>query len=109
MKRIQAMKLVPVALSLALAAVGLPSTLKPLHLNRAGHHAAGLWLASHAGPDDEIIDPFAWAHFYAGGVFREVKDAPTSERRVCYVVIEQSENDHSRLGTLPMARELAAR
>src|SRR5260370_42228747 len=34
-------------LFLGLALVALPKTLEPLHANRAGHHAVGLWLAEH--------------------------------------------------------------
>jgi 4-amino-4-deoxy-L-arabinose transferase-like glycosyltransferase len=54
-------------LLLALIGASLCRTLQPLHANRAGHHAAGLWLAQHAGPDDEVADShFGWAKFYAG-------------------------------------------
>jgi hypothetical protein len=51
--------------------MGLCKTLQPLHGNRAGHHAAGLWLAAHAGPDDEICDShFGWAKYYSERPFR---------------------------------------
>jgi hypothetical protein len=94
-----------------LVAIGLPSTLKPLHANRAGHHAAGQWLASNAGKHDEVIDPFAWAYFYCGGVFREGRIAPAApEKRIRYVVMEQRSNEHARLGwTMNLARQLAPR
>jgi hypothetical protein len=92
-----------------LVAIGMPSTLKPLHANRAGHHAAGQWLASNAGKHDEVIDPFAWAYFYGGGVFREGRVAPAApEKRTRYVVMEQGSNEHARLGwTMNLARQLA--
>ncbi len=88
---------------------GLPQTLKPLHANRAGHHAAGCWLAEHAADGDEIVDPFSWAHYYSGAVFREGKKlgSPTSHAR--FVVLEDSANDHSRLTGIAAARELASR
>jgi hypothetical protein len=54
--------------------VGLSRTLKPLHGNRAGHRAAGLWLKDHTDPADIIDDDHCWAHFYAGRVFLEGKD-----------------------------------
>src|SRR5262249_45310295 len=40
---------------------GVPSLLKPMHGNRAGHLAAGRWIASRITDHDEVIDPFAWA------------------------------------------------
>ena len=79
-----------------------------MHANRAGHHEAGCWLAQHMSPQDEVIDPYCWAHFYSGSVFREGKDiAVPAEKRTRYVVIEQSENQHSRLPLVPMANALA--
>jgi hypothetical protein len=97
--------------AVVLVAIGLPSALKPLHANRAGHHAAGQWLASHAGRHDEVIDPFAWAYFYSGHLFGEGKIAPAApEKRIRYVVMEQGSNEHARLGwTMNMARELVPR
>src|SRR5262245_11233952 len=38
-----------------LFAAALPALAKPLHANRAGHRAAGRWLASHATPADQIM------------------------------------------------------
>jgi hypothetical protein len=58
-------------LAIGLISTALPRTLKPLHGNRAGHHAAGLWLAEHARPADVIEDSHCWAHYYAGRVFLE--------------------------------------
>src|SRR5262249_58492671 len=52
-----------------LCGLALPKTLAPLHANRAGHHAVGLWLAEHVTPADEIEDPFCWAAHYAGRTF----------------------------------------
>lgn len=94
---------------LALIGFGMSSTLKPLHANRAGHRAAGLWLAEHAQPTDRIDDPFCWAHFYAGMVFLENKTPPREPgyepRR--WVVLEESENQHSRLPMLWWCKKLA--
>ena len=45
-------------LLIATTMFGLPDALKTLHANRAGHRQAGLWLAEHAQPADEILDPF---------------------------------------------------
>jgi hypothetical protein len=93
--------------AVALLTFGLPASLRPLHLNRAGHHAAGCWLAQKISPADEVIDPFAWAHFYSGSVFREGKPATPAKDR--YVIVEQSANPHARLPLINQARELAAK
>ncbi|HLW67088.1 MAG TPA: glycosyltransferase family 39 protein [Gemmataceae bacterium] len=98
--------------TIALAAVvlgwGLPSSLKSMHANRAGHHAAGCWLAHNMSPHDEVIDPYCWAHFYSGCVFREGKELTASPGQGArYVVLEQSANQHSRLPLVPLARSLA--
>jgi hypothetical protein len=74
----------PSAISAAVAAIllggilasGFPKTLEGLHSNRAGYHAAGLWLADHSQPADQIVDDHCWAHYYAGCVFREGKPIP---------------------------------
>jgi 4-amino-4-deoxy-L-arabinose transferase-like glycosyltransferase len=58
-------------LLVGLTGTGLPKTLHALHPQRAGHHAAGLWLAEHTHLCDTILDRHAWAHYYAGFVFRE--------------------------------------
>jgi hypothetical protein len=96
-------------LLLALAGFGFSSTVKPLHANRAGHRAAGVWLAAHAHPDDRIDDPFCWAHFYAGKVFQEIHPIPRDRsyepRR--WVVLEESDNQHSRLPMLWWCKKLA--
>jgi len=99
------------ATALMLLATGsaLPSLLKPLHANRVGHREAGRWLAEHAGPDDIIVDPFCWAHFYAGAVFREGPPPPPGTFRVHWVVLEDPKNPHPRLGGLPHAKTWAGR
>jgi len=84
---------------------GIPSIVRPLHANRAGHHAAGCWLAHHATNKDEVVDPFCWAHFYSGSMFREGSVIPAGHIR--YVVLEQSDNPHTRLPLMGLARSLA--
>ncbi len=79
----------------------------PLHANRAGHRAAGLWLRAHFRPGDEILDPFCWAHYYAGAVFAEGLPTPPGAQRARYVVLEGSNNQHSRLPLMVIARQLA--
>jgi 4-amino-4-deoxy-L-arabinose transferase-like glycosyltransferase len=95
---------------LALAAPALVQSLKPLHANRAGHHAAGLWLAAHTVPADPVFDPFCWAHFYAGRVFWEGRSPPIPPGHAVmqYVVLERPDREHSRLPLIPRAQELAA-
>lgn len=91
-------------LMLLLLSFGLPPTLKPLHYNRAGHRAAGIWLRANAHPGDVIIDPFCWAHYYAGWVFREGNDQPPGYGNRIFAVIEDSHNPHGRLTLLELAK-----
>jgi hypothetical protein len=80
----------PVVSFLAVGTLALTKTLPTLHANRAGHHATGLWLAEHAGPADEIIDPFCWAAHYAGRTFPNPSDSPV-DPSICrhrYIVHE---------------------
>lgn len=87
----------------------VPAALKPLHANRAGHRAAGLWLAEHTKPGDQIVDPFRWAEFYAGRTLRSA-DAPDVHAGSVFVVAEpNSPSPHSRLPLLPQAQYFAER
>ncbi len=85
----------------ALIGSGMPKTLQPLHANRAGHHAAGLWLAGHLQPHDLIEDSHCWAHYYAGLVFEESKPrppVPPGALRVLYSVVSRArDNDPNGL------------
>jgi 4-amino-4-deoxy-L-arabinose transferase-like glycosyltransferase len=98
-----------VVLALVLGATALPKTLEPLHVNRSGYHAAGLWLASHANPSDVIIDPFSWAEYYSGQVFRDgagyQRQSDYQPNR--YVVLGGSQNEHQRLPLICDAEVLA--
>jgi hypothetical protein len=99
-------------LFLTLIGVGLHEALKPLHANRAGHRQAGLWLAENTQLADPVVDPFCWAHYYAGRVFWEglTPPAPPGYIPTQYVVLERSpSSDHSRLPTMDHAKALAAR
>jgi hypothetical protein len=96
-----------VVLLLGLAISGLPKTLEPLHPNRAGFHAAGLWLADRIQPGDQILDPFCWVEYYAGQVHEQVTH-PAPLGRLRYVVLGGSKNEHERLPTIPAARFYAA-
>jgi 4-amino-4-deoxy-L-arabinose transferase-like glycosyltransferase len=81
-----------VVVLVVLTGAGLPKTLHTLHGKRAGHHAAGLWLARHAHPADLIMDRHAWSHYYAGCVFREGLQPPPDPHPVCYHVITKSKD-----------------
>jgi hypothetical protein len=91
-----------------LTTFALPSALAPMHANRAGHRAAGEWLAGHVTGVDTIIDPFCWAHYYAGAVFREGQPpaAPPGHRPLYYAIWENSDNPHRRLPMIPHARKV---
>jgi hypothetical protein len=99
---------VVVMLMLLFLGFGLPPALKPLHYNRAGHRAAGAWLAANARPGDIIVDPFCWAHYYSGWVFREGKedDVPPGYRPNTFAVFEKSPNPHHRLPLWPIVLKL---
>jgi Dolichyl-phosphate-mannose-protein mannosyltransferase len=86
---------VAVLLLCAIIVAGLPKSLQKLHANRAGHHAAGLWLASHAAPADIIEDDHCWAHYYAGRVFQEHRSVPSSPGYVPtrYIVIGRRDKE----------------
>ena len=74
---------------MGLAAFGLPRMLQPLHINRAGQRAAGLWLAGHAHTWDDICDGhFGWAFYYAGRLFLPAQALvpPPNSRPTRYVV-----------------------
>jgi len=90
-----------------LFAAAIPAIAKPLHANRAGHRAAGRWLAEHTTPADQIMDPFNWAEFYACDRAPGLKQTvpPTSDR--LFVVLEQTDNQHSRLPVIPAAKTAA--
>jgi hypothetical protein len=80
------------ALFLSLLALCLPKTLLRLHADRAGNHAAGLWLRHNAEAWDHIEDDHCWSHFYAGSVFLEDQPAaiPCGTERRWYDVITRS-------------------
>jgi 4-amino-4-deoxy-L-arabinose transferase-like glycosyltransferase len=101
---------VPLAFLALMIGFALPQTFKPMHANRAGHRAAGEWLAANTIPVDPVVDPFCWAHYYAGRVFWEGKapPLPVGHRVTQYVVLEQSDHDHYRLPTIKHAQDLAA-
>lgn len=79
-----------------LVVAGLVASARPLHANRAGHHAAGLWLADHAADSDDINDAYCWAHYFAGRVFTEGQPKPAAARR-CFVVYERVDGPTERV------------
>lgn len=95
-------------LVLGLIGAALPKSLETLHGNRAGLRQAGTWLLEHADPSDEIVDPYCWAHYYAGCVFRE--GLPTEPEPghvpVRYAVVEHGKSEHHRLARLEEARRM---
>jgi hypothetical protein len=93
---------------MVLVGVTAAKSLERLHGDRGGFQDAGHWLASHARPNDEIDDPYAWSHFYAGRVFSEGDPAPPGGPGVCYVVVEESKNRHSHLKQVEAVKAKAA-
>src|SRR5205823_1061761 len=89
----------PLVLLFGLAGTGLAKSLEPLHGDRAGFKAAGLWIAERVTDADVVLDPYCWSHYYAGQVFREgsSQEFPKGAKRTRYVVLEKSTNAHVRL------------
>jgi hypothetical protein len=108
-ERLTCGRAVATLLLLTMIGVTLPKSLETLHGNRAGLRQAGLWLLENADPSDEIVDPYCWAHYYAGCVFREGKptDPSPGHQPMRYVVLEQGKSEHRRLTLLDEARKLA--
>lgn len=73
-------------------AIGLPKTTQRLHGNRAGNHAAGLWLADHLKTGDHVEDDHAWSHFFSGLLLLEGAEpvVPAGVTPTCYVVTTRS-------------------
>jgi hypothetical protein len=92
----------------ALCASGLPKCFPPLHRNRSGFHAAGVWLARNAAPEDHIVDPFSWVEFYSGQVMRQAHGKTPKAGAALYVVLGGTKNEHERLPLIPTAKELAS-
>jgi hypothetical protein len=72
-KRVQTLCAVGLCLSLAICA---GKTVTRLHGNRAGNHAAGLWLANNVHFGDHVDDDHNWSHFYSGMIFVEGDKTP---------------------------------
>jgi 4-amino-4-deoxy-L-arabinose transferase-like glycosyltransferase len=97
-------RLVSLVLLVSLIGVGLPKTVQKLHANRAGYHAAGLWLAQQVRHGVDVVqDRHCWAHFYAGEVFEEGK--PRRElpgvAPICYLVVGR----HKEVESSPASAE----
>jgi hypothetical protein len=86
----------------------MPKQFEPLHSNRIGFRHAGLWLAAHAQPWDEVIDPYCWSHYHAGKVFLEGREppVPAGTPRNRFVVLEEQGHEHSRLPLMATALAL---
>ena len=81
---------------LAIGLSSLPAIAKPLHENRAGHVEAGRWLRAHATPADTIVDPFAWAVFFAGRTFYDIPPDPNGGG--LHAVLEGADQDKPSRG-----------
>jgi hypothetical protein len=93
---------------LVVSVLPLGRTLQPLHSERLGFRDVGRWLAENTRAGDLVIDPYAWAYYYAGRVFVEgSKEAPQSQPSRFYVVLEEGQSLHPHLLSLTRAREWA--
>jgi hypothetical protein len=76
-----------------LVVLGVVLNAKPAHASRAGHEAAGRWLAAHAAPGDAVYDTRGWAAFLSGLNTYDawhVRQALT-DSRLAYVVVGEDE------------------
>jgi hypothetical protein len=79
-------------LMVALIGACVPKAAQRLHGNRAGNHAAGIWLADHVKVGDVVEDDHAWSHFFSGLILAESRDPilPADAQPTCYVVATRS-------------------
>lgn len=78
-----------------LLALGLLFHARPAHASRAGHLAAGRWIAAHATPGDAVLDTRGWAAFVSGCRSYDpwhIRQALT-DARLAFVVVGQDELD----------------
>jgi hypothetical protein len=89
----------PAAWASAIVATGLVVAtlvvyqLRPGHVTRWGHWAAGQWLARHAEPSDVVLDTRGWARFVSstpGYDYWHVRQALT-DSHLSYVVVGNEE------------------
>ena len=97
----------------ALAGVAcLPQTFMRLHHSRAGHRAAGEWLARCAELPGAVLDTRGWTGLYSGRRTYPYEKAPAvlGDSCLAYVVVEGREfgYDSSRSRTLRLLIERAA-
>jgi hypothetical protein len=103
-------RLVMVLLLLGLVGSALPKALEPLHVNRGGFRAVGVWLAGQVQPGDAVLDPYTWTSYYAGQEFHtsDGNYVPGHPPRPRYVILEESNNPHPHLPQLARAKAWAA-
>jgi len=99
------LRFAPIVVVLGIGLSGFSSLSKPLHFNRAGHHAAGRWLADNVQAEDEVMDPYAWAYYYSESMFREGR--PTLPGPRCKFVVIENGHEHPRLPLVSAAKSLS--
>jgi hypothetical protein len=98
-------RLALLALLAGLVGSALPKSLEPLHTQRGGFRAAGLWLAEHARAADVIVDPYCWSSYYAGRVFQP--DPSLAPDATAYLVLDDSGNPHEHLALHRWVKKVA--
>ncbi|HEV3437312.1 MAG TPA: glycosyltransferase family 39 protein [Gemmata sp.] len=102
-------KAAPCGLLFGIVLSALPFTLQTMHAQREGHKYAGRWLASQMADDDWLIDPLAWAEWYAGRTLYKTTSYQ-GQPKVKWVVVEEGKegniSPHSRLPQWELANEL---
>ncbi len=99
-------KAAPGSLLFGIVLSALPFTLQTMHAQREGHKYAGRWLASQMADDDWLVDPLAWAEWYAGRTLYKTTSYD-GHPKVKWVVVEEGKiSPHSRIPQWELANEL---
>jgi hypothetical protein len=87
----------------------LPRDFRSLHRERAGHKAAGHWIAEYGDKSIPVVDPFGWADWYAGRTLRDYPNPNPQPDRELYLIFEpNAKSPHSRLGTYEFTKQHSA-
>ena len=87
----------------------LAEVVAPLHPNRTGFHAAGVWLARIPKPRTTSSTRFPGSSFTPGRCIARLRTSNAHTSANVYVVLGGTKNEHERLPLIPEAKSWAAR
>ena len=86
------------SVAIVLFLTAFPGDFRVPHAGRAGHRAAGEWLAKELQPGEMVWDPFSWAEFYSGRAMKIIPMNNVLGTGPIYIIAEPfNNNSHSRL------------